>query len=102
VAGGILGLLLSRNGQVCLCHFLDDLTSSLDLIEECRPITHVWLRPFRLVIDTDVTSSIVLTGWAMSQHAQALMISTAVSQVIRPHFVTERGRSRYIQLSAIH
>ena len=94
--GGILGVYLSRNNQVSPPSHLSiadahrsfaDLTSRLQPPAHGCPLHHVIFRvkaPLPKLI-TSLTlkhlNSIILTGYAMSDHAQALKLSTKVHAV---------------------
>jgi hypothetical protein len=80
--GGILGIFLSRNNQVesgFENHKRTQLTIYLSSETSYQPLCTLYI-PYDWdpLNHTDSQRSIILTGWAMSEHAQALMISTKV------------------------
>ncbi|KAJ3551229.1 hypothetical protein NM688_g4825 [Phlebia brevispora] len=67
-AGGILGIILARNNQV-----------SILAITYAAFSTHVTMSLKRTVVPALI---VIITGWAFSNHAQALMISTNVHAMV--------------------
>lgn len=80
-AGGALGIYLARNNQAC--HLL--IASIRQLTRSQRNVVPGLMYVFLDVFtdgnpDTIPNDSIILTGWAMSEHAQSLMLSTKVNR----------------------
>ena len=78
--GGALGVYLSRNNQVWLSRLFQPLSTE-QILEKRHPGFDVRGRSVSLFQSHNIVrhDSIILTGWAMSDHAQALMLSTKVS-----------------------
>lgn len=101
--GGILGIYLSRNNQASLLLYVLR-RFWLQRTAQCRSGSHVRIMPLHQGRSPrSFTSSILVTGWAMSEHAQELVLSTKVLfYFLANHFILTCFFGRFIEHSDIH
>jgi len=93
-----LGIFLSRNNQVgCISEPRWDVPHFFFPQRNVIPAIMYALHPHRLNGYTNSLHSIILTGWAMSEHAQALMISTKVHATFG-HTLMLAGVTRIVEI----